>query len=74
VESPSKKIEDIRSAVAWMKTAPAIDAQRIGALGICFGAGYVAEASIQEPLHSFHRHRRGLVAYQRIAVGNAWRR
>lgn len=49
VESPSKKIEDLRSAVAWMKTSPAIDPQRIGALGICFGAGYVAEASIQEP-------------------------
>jgi fermentation-respiration switch protein FrsA (DUF1100 family) len=49
LESPSKKIEDIRSAVAWMKTSPAIDPQRIGALGICFGAGYVAEAAIQEP-------------------------
>jgi fermentation-respiration switch protein FrsA (DUF1100 family)/ketosteroid isomerase-like protein len=53
VESPRKKIEDIRSAVAWMKTSPAIDPGRIGALGICFGAGYVAEASVQDPsIHS----------------------
>jgi fermentation-respiration switch protein FrsA (DUF1100 family) len=48
LESPRRKIEDIRSAVAWMKTSPAIDPGRIGALGICFGAGYVAEASIQD--------------------------
>lgn len=43
-ESPKDKIEDIRNAVTYLQTLPEIDSSKIGIIGICFGAGYVAKA------------------------------
>ncbi|GAA2605250.1 MULTISPECIES: alpha/beta hydrolase [Streptomyces] len=48
-ESPERKIADISSAVEYLKTRPEVDAARIGALGICAGAGYVAVAGSRDP-------------------------
>ncbi|MFI7386453.1 alpha/beta hydrolase [Streptomyces sp. NPDC049813] len=48
-ESPERKIEDIVSAVAHLRSRADVDASRIGALGICAGAGYVAVAGSREP-------------------------
>ncbi|GAB4463763.1 MAG: alpha/beta hydrolase [Armatimonadaceae bacterium] len=48
-ESPKDKVADIRSALAFLKDRPEIDSERIGILGVCFGVGYVAEAS-DDPL------------------------
>ena len=42
-ESPKDKIQDIRSAVTFLESIDAIDKDRMGAIGVCFGAGYVAE-------------------------------
>lgn len=42
VESPVRKIADLRSAVDFLAGHVSVDATRIGALGVCAGAGYTA--------------------------------
>ncbi|MEJ7811292.1 MAG: alpha/beta fold hydrolase [Gemmatimonadaceae bacterium] len=49
VESARSKAEDVRNAVAFLRTHPAVDPDRIGAVPICASAGYVAAAMIAEP-------------------------
>ena len=49
LESPPKKIEDLRSAVTFLGALPEVDAERIGAVGVCAGGGYVAGAVAREP-------------------------
>ncbi len=41
-ESPPRKVEDIRAAVDFLSSHAAVDPQRIGLVGICFGSGYAA--------------------------------
>jgi fermentation-respiration switch protein FrsA (DUF1100 family) len=48
-ESPAAKVQDIKNAAAFLKTLPVIDGARIGGLGICAGAGYMAEAVAEDP-------------------------
>jgi hypothetical protein len=48
-ESPERKIADIVSAVEYLKSRPDVDPSRIGALGICAGAGYIAVAGSRNP-------------------------
>jgi len=40
LEDPHDRVQDIRSAVTFLSNHPQIDANRIGALGICAGGGY----------------------------------
>ena len=47
-ESPYVRVEDIRSAVDYLVTLSYVDEDRIGALGICAGGGYVASAAMTE--------------------------
>jgi fermentation-respiration switch protein FrsA (DUF1100 family) len=49
VESARSKAEDIRNAVAFLRTHPAVDPDRVGAVPICASAGYVAAAMLDEP-------------------------
>lgn len=44
-EVPADRVEDIRSAVDYLSNYPNVDAQRIGALGICAGGGYTMNAA-----------------------------
>lgn len=44
VEDPFSRVEDIRCAVDYLCTLDFVDAERIGALGICAGAGYTMSA------------------------------
>lgn len=43
-EHPGHKVEDFRSAFGFMESRPEVDSDRIGAVGICAGAGYLAPA------------------------------
>lgn len=47
-ESPKAKIQDIRNAITYLQSLPMVDQSRIGGLGICFGAGYMASVAAQD--------------------------
>jgi hypothetical protein len=53
-ESPEKKIQDIQNAVRFARTLPYVDTKRLGGLGVCASAGYMAHAIARgAPLKSF---------------------
>jgi fermentation-respiration switch protein FrsA (DUF1100 family) len=49
VESPRRKSEDMRHAVAFLRGHPAVARERIGALAVCASAGYLGDAMVGEP-------------------------
>ncbi|ARV58998.1 alpha/beta hydrolase [Nostocales cyanobacterium HT-58-2] len=47
-ESPQKKIQDMKNAVTYLQSLPMIDANRIGGLGVCASAGYMAQTIAED--------------------------
>lgn len=47
-ESSANKIEDIANAVSYLSTLPQVDEQRIGAMGICGGGGYLCSRAVAD--------------------------
>jgi fermentation-respiration switch protein FrsA (DUF1100 family) len=48
-ENPSVRTEDVSAVLDYLTTLPYVDRDRIGAMGICAGAGYTANAAINDP-------------------------
>lgn len=48
-EHPGRKVEDVRAAIDWLAARPEVDAQAIGAVGVCAGAGYMSGAVAADP-------------------------
>lgn len=48
LENPYVRTEDVSAVVDYLTTLPYVDNNRIGAMGICAGAGYTANAAIND--------------------------
>jgi fermentation-respiration switch protein FrsA (DUF1100 family) len=48
LENPYVRTEDVSAVVDYLVTLPYVDAGKIGAMGICAGAGYTANAAIND--------------------------
>ncbi|MEU2799527.1 alpha/beta hydrolase [Streptomyces sp. NPDC006863] len=49
LENPHIRTEDVSAVVDHLTTLDYVDSSRIGAMGICAGAGYTANAAIDDP-------------------------
>ena len=49
-ENYADKIADLKAGIAYLATRPDIDRGRLGATGVCLGAGYAAWAAVENPL------------------------
>lgn len=47
LESPTRKSEDIVSAIQFFSNRPEVDSERVHGLGICASAGYMADAYVK---------------------------
>lgn len=48
LENPYISAEDVSAVIDYLTTLPYVDRERIGAMGVCAGAGYTANAAIQD--------------------------
>lgn len=48
LENPYIRVEDISAVVDYVSSLPYVDAEKIGAAGVCAGAGYTANAAIND--------------------------
>lgn len=48
LENPYIRTEDVSAVIDYLTTLPYIDTENIGAMGICAGAGYTANAAIND--------------------------
>jgi len=48
LENPFVSTEDVSAVVDYLTTLPYVDSDRIGAMGVCAGAGYSANAAIND--------------------------
>ena len=48
LENPHVRTEDVSAVIDYLTTLPYVDTERIGAMGICAGGGYTANAAIND--------------------------
>nr|WP_314257373.1 alpha/beta hydrolase [uncultured Devosia sp.] len=68
LDDPMRRVGDIFSAVDYLTSLPFVDADRIGALGICAGSGAAVKASTMD------RRIKALVTVSAVDVGAATRK
>ena len=68
LDDPMKRVGDIYSAVDYLTSLPYVDANRIGAMGICAGSGATVKAA------SLDRRIKALATVSAVDVGAATRR
>jgi len=68
LDDPMRRVADIFSAVDYLNTLPYIDANRIGALGICAGSGTAVKAA------SLDRRIKAIATVSAVDVGAATRK
>lgn len=48
LENPYIRTEDVSAVIDYLTTLPYVDKERVGAMGICAGAGYTVNTAIQD--------------------------
>ncbi len=48
LEDPAQKVEDIRAGLGFLAERSEVDSARLGAVGVCAGAGYLSHAVAQD--------------------------
>ena len=48
-EDPAGKLSDLRDALSWLAAHPAVDADRVGCVGVCLGGGYALRFAAFDP-------------------------
>ena len=48
LENPYIRVEDISAVIDYLTTLPYVDKEKIGAMGVCAGGGYTANAAIND--------------------------
>lgn len=48
IEDPTQRVEDVSHVIDFAATLPYVDIDRIGALGICGGGGYILNATLTD--------------------------
>ncbi|MFF1400599.1 alpha/beta hydrolase [Streptomyces sp. NPDC058287] len=48
LEDPAARVEDVRAAVDHLQSLAYVDAERVGAIGVCAGGGYLVNAAMTD--------------------------
>lgn len=67
LENPYVRTEDVSAVIDYLTTLPYVDASKIGAMGICAGGGYSANAAIND------RRIQALATVSAVNIGSMFR-
>ncbi|MCB9917362.1 MAG: alpha/beta hydrolase [Planctomycetes bacterium] len=67
LENPYIRTEDVSAVIDYLTTLPHVDQERIGAMGICAGGGYTANAAIND------RRIKALATVSAVNIGSMFR-